>query len=74
MPDFLISINVSVLNYLNSFANNEIIKQIIYIFADAPIFFLPVFLITYWIYYTYKKEISESDKFEKKSNLLFITY
>ena len=66
-------LNKLLLNYFNSFADNESIKQVIFIFADAPIFFLPIFLVWYWIYHTYKSN-SEKNKEEKKSDLLFILY
>lgn len=61
-------INKSIFNYLNSFANTEVIEKIVCIFSDAPIFFLPIFLVTMWLYYVYKKLP------ENKNNLLFIFY
>ena len=54
--------------YLNSFTDNVIIAKIIYLFADAPIFFLPLFLVGYWLYFNYKKE------HQNKNILLFIFY
>lgn len=54
--------------YLNSFTDNVFIAQIIYIFADAPIFFLPLFLVGYWLYFNYKKE------HQNKNTLLFMFY
>lgn len=62
------TINKPFLIFLNSFTENKIISDIVYIFADAPIFILPLFLIWYWIYFTFKKEP------ENKNKLLFIFY
>ena len=54
--------------WLNNLTDNIIIKKLVYIFSDAPIFILPIFLIWFWIYYTYKQNK------DKKNNLLFIFY
>jgi len=59
-------INENLLQYLHGFTQYPIIENIIYIFADAPIFFLPVFLITAWILYKNNEA--------KKIDLLHITY
>ena len=61
------NINKELLIYLNSLWNNTIIEQIVKIFADWPIFFLPLFLVFMWIYYSIKK-------INKKEQLLFIFY
>jgi undecaprenyl-diphosphatase len=63
-------INKELLIYINSFWNNYIIEKIVYIFVDAPIFFLPIFLLTTWIYYS----ISNKEEIKQKENLLFIFY
>lgn len=68
------NINIWLLNYLNNFSNNDLVAQTVYIFADAPIFFLPIFLLSYWIYYSYTKKIDEKKSVNKKSDLLFIFY
>lgn len=60
--DFIIS------SYLNSFLENEIIANIVFYMADLPVFAIPVFFISFWLYYTYKKDN------EKKHNLLNIFY
>lgn len=60
--------NIIWLQFLNNLWNNPLIEKIVFLFADAPIFFLPLFLISYWIYYSYKKET------KPKENLLFIFY
>lgn len=61
-------INKSWLEFLNSLWQNEIISFISVIFADYPILFLPLFLVSMWIYYTYKNQNIN------KNNLLFIFY
>lgn len=61
-------INKPFLIYLNSFTDNEIIANIIYLMADIPIFFIPLFLVWYWIFFSIKK-----DNY-KKNKLLFIFY
>ncbi|MFA5917868.1 MAG: phosphatase PAP2 family protein [Candidatus Gracilibacteria bacterium] len=61
-------INESILLALNSLSTNDFIANLVGIFADAPIFFIPIFLIITWIILSYKKEQ------EKKENLLFILY
>lgn len=62
-------INREILLYLNSLLEYPIIEVITLFFSDIPIFFLPVFLIFYWIYYTYQNK----DNLKKKE-LLFIFY
>ncbi|NVP17515.1 phosphatase PAP2 family protein [Candidatus Gracilibacteria bacterium] len=62
-------INKELLIYLNSLMENNIIEKIALIFSDTPIFFIPIFLVFMWFYYTYKKNDNE-----KKKDLLFIFY
>lgn len=62
-------LNKELLLYLNSLLDNPIIEKIALLFADFPIFFLPIFLVIMWIYYTYKDK-----NIYKKINLLFIFY
>lgn len=62
------TINKPVSSYLNSLTDNKIIWEIVTYFSDAPIFILPIFLLGYWIYFTYKKNP------EKKHELLWIFY
>ena len=54
--------------YLNSFLENKFIAWIVFIFADAPIFILPLFLISFWFYYNHKNNINW------KKTLLYIFY
>ncbi len=62
------NINLPLLKFLNNFTQNEIIWNIIFIFADAPIFLIPIFLISFWIYFAIKKDNNWKEK------LLFIFY
>jgi len=62
-------INNSVAVYLNDFIINNHLEKIIWLFSDAPIFFLPVFLLWAWLYWTFKEKNND-----KKENILFIFY
>jgi ABC-type multidrug transport system permease subunit len=61
-------LNKEILVYLNSLLNFPIIENISLVFVDLPIFFLPIFLVSFWIYYIFQK------KDENKKDLLFIFY
>ena len=61
-------INEQILLKLNSLTNLEFIENMVYIFADAPIFFLPIFLVVTRIYISYY----EKNNCQKKWNLLLI--
>ncbi len=61
-------INKNLLNSLNNLANYKIIENLVFIFSDLPIFFIPLFLIFMWIRFSIKKED------ENKNNLLYIFY
>lgn len=63
-------INISLFQFFNQFSSSPFLGKIIPIFADLPIFFLPVFLLASWIYVTYK----ENNNTEKKHRLLSIFY
>lgn len=67
MWNYFIFINHLVALSLNNFVINYHLQNFVWIFADLPIFFLPVFLLSFWLYYTFKK-------IDKKENLLFIFY
>ena len=54
--------------FLNSLASTSELQTIFWLLADAPIFFLPIFLIWMWIYY-----VINNNNLQKKS-LLFIFY
>lgn len=62
-------LNKDLFIYINSLIEYDYIRIFTLIFADLPIFFLPIFLILLWIYYTFKEK-----NIEKKNNLLYIFY
>lgn len=68
MFELLKSFNEFWLSNLNSLMQYAFIKNIVIIFADAPIFFLPIFLVSFWIIHNKKWDN------KKKGNLLFIFY
>lgn len=68
MPLQLQALNQSAFLFLNSFADNMLIRNIAIVFSDAPIFFLPIFLVSWWLFYTRKNNI------HKKESLLYIFY
>lgn len=61
--------NTELLQYLNSFTENEFIASFVSIFADLPIFLLPIFLLTFWIIHTHKRKNDE-----KRVELMYILY
>ncbi len=65
MSDF----NISVFQFFNQFSRSDFISPIATLFADSPIFFLPLFLLYSWISYSYWNKSKES-----KKSLLFIFY
>lgn len=73
-------INKEILINLHSLTNYDFIQTIVLYFADTPIFFLPVFLMWAWIYFTYKKSptvisnIHFTKNLLEKENLLYIFY
>jgi membrane-associated phospholipid phosphatase len=73
-------INKELLISLHSLTNYDIIQTITLCFADSPIFFLPIFLLWFWIYFTYKKdntilsEINLTRNLLEKENLIYIFY
>lgn len=73
-------INKELLISLNSLTKYDYIESIVLIFADLPIFFIPIFLITLWIYYSRKKKnkilsfLHLTKKLLEKENLLYIFY
>lgn len=60
--------NEKILFFFRSFDINNFTHIFFNIFADAPIFFIPIFLVGFWFYYNYKKDNNS------KENLLFIFY
>lgn len=43
---------------LNQLGDIGIIRSIVSVFADAPIFLIPFFLVGFWLYYRNKKDVS----------------
>jgi len=62
------AVNQQLFLALNSLSENTVIRDISIIFADAPIFFLPLFLVAGWIYFAQKKNT------KTKESLLAIFY
>jgi hypothetical protein len=73
-------INKELLISLNSLTQYEFVQTFVLCFADTPILFLPIFLISLWIYFTYKKnttiisEINLTKNLLEKENLIYIFY
>ncbi|MFK7779563.1 MAG: phosphatase PAP2 family protein [Candidatus Gracilibacteria bacterium] len=73
-------INKEILISLNSLTSYDFIQTFILCLADTPIFFLPIFLLCSWIYYTYKKspviisDIHFTKNLLEKEKLLYIFY
>ena len=83
-------INKQLLIYLNSLGEIRIVEYAVSLFADGPIFFLPLFLIWAWIYARYWKhhpsnsshptslldetETRKNIEIKTKQNLLLIFY
>ena len=63
------NINNNIAIYLNNFILNNNLQNFIWFFVDAPIFFLPVFLIVSRLYWNFKVK----DNLQKE-NLLYIFY
>lgn len=68
MLHILWGLNQKLLVYLNTLWDISFIHSGVTLFADTPIFFLPVFLVGMWIWKAYKHEN------DKKNNLLYIFY
>lgn len=60
--------NVALFTVFNDMSTHPFISKISPLLADGPIFFLPIFLVSMWLWYTYKKETL------LKNNLLYLFY
>jgi len=73
-------INKELLISLNSLTQYDFVKTFVLCFVDTPILFLPIFLISLWIYFTYKNnntvlsEINLTKNLLEKENLIYIFY
>ncbi len=65
---FLQNFNENWLLILSNLSNDERIAKLAYFFADFPIFFIPIFLVWFWLYWSVKKNSL------KKIDLIFIFY
>lgn len=68
MIAFILLLNTHGFLLLNQLGNIAVIRDIVVAFAFTPILLIPVFLASFWLYYTKKKDD------EKKGRLLFIFY
>ena len=62
------AINKQISLTLNNFVRNYWLEKITSVMADAPIFFVPGFLVATWFYWNFKKND------EKKKDLIFIFF
>lgn len=67
-------LNIFLFQALNDLSVNHIVATIAPLLADLPIFFLPIFLVWMWVYYTYATNPSSKQQIDGKNNLLFIFY
>jgi len=67
--NFFILINHNVSYFLNNFVLNYHLEKFVWFFADFPIFFIPIFLVSAWLYYAFKNK-----NVEKKKDLILIVF
>ncbi len=67
--NIFMELNHNIAKILHNFIINNHLEKIIWIMSDYPIFFLPIFLIFTWLYYTFKTKENN-----KKIDLLNIVY
>ena len=60
-------INLFVSEKLNKFVIDNNFEQLVWVFSDLPIFFIPIFFIWTWLYYTFIER-----NIDKKKSLIFI--
>ena len=48
--------NTVIIQYLNWLITNNTIQNLVFLFADLPIFLLPVFLVITWLFIRFKKD------------------
>ena len=66
--------NISLFQFLNELTRYEIVEILAPKVADLPIFFLPVFLTSMWIYYTFSKKYNWEMRYNLRESLMFIFY
>lgn len=63
-------LNIEILQFLNDFSSYSYIALVSPFLADAPIFFLPLFLVSMWLHINF----FQKEKKEKKLGLMYIFY
>ena len=66
--------NVELFQYINELTRFEIVERVAPRMADVPIFFLPLFLTSMWLYYTFSKKYHWDERYNLRENLMFIFY
>ena len=70
----LLEINHTITSFLNNFVLQNNLKNLVWFFADSPIFFLPIFFIFFWILFEFFDKKNIKNKNFNKNNLLLIFY
>lgn len=68
------SYNTEIFQYLNELTRYELIATVTPKIADIPIFFLPLFLTSLWLFYTFSKYYARTERNELKEQLMYIFY
>ncbi len=66
--------NTEIFQYFNELTRFGFIEVLAPKIADLPIFFLPLFLTSLWLYYTFSKYYATVERNELKEQLMFIFY
>ena len=69
-----LEINHTITSFLNNFVLQNNLKNLVWFFADSPIFFLPIFFIFFWILFEFFDKKNSENKKINKNNLLLIFY
>lgn len=70
----MLEINLSIFQFFNELTRFSLIEQLAPLIADLPIFFLPSFLVSMWLYYSFSHYYGKIERKELKENLMFIFY
>lgn len=62
MLSLFLECNKQLFLFLNQLGDIGLIRSIVSVFADAPIFLIPLFLVSFWLYYANKKDISGKER------------
>lgn len=66
--------NTEIFQYFNELTRFGFIEALAPKIADLPIFFLPLFLTSLWLYYTFSKYYATVERNELKEQLMYIFY